>query len=128
MPVRKPLIERSGSPMELWIELGFVAERAFEDQPIDDATLQGIFAYARYCLTASDGWVNTAVAVAFVEHLPTHAAVRDDLHRWISQAEFDGLKKLLQYFPSAEEFAAFEAQFKQRAVEWVRAGNRVFGA
>jgi hypothetical protein len=117
MPGRKVLIERALSAMELWIELQFEAVRAFEKQPVDDETLRPIFAYARYCLAASDGDINTAVAVAFVEHLPVRAAVRADLHRWISQEEFDGLRALLQYFPSPEEFEAFQTEFKKRARE-----------
>ena len=120
MPGKKALIERALSPMELWIELQFEAYRAFERRPVDDDTLRPIFAFARYCLAARDGDLNTAVAVAFVEHLPVRAAVRADLHRWISQEEFDGLRELLRYLPSPEEFEAFQAELEKRAREWKR--------
>jgi hypothetical protein len=111
----KAAIEQAGSPMELRIELNLAATKAFEARPIDDRMLRAVFASARSCWEAPDGDVSTAVVVAFFEDIVKSPAARADLHRWISQAEFDGLKGPFRYHLSAEEFADFERDFRKRS-------------
>jgi hypothetical protein len=115
LPAMKSVVEHADSPMALWIELNLTAASAFEAQPIDDGTLRSIFAYARHCWGAPDGDVSTAVVVAFFENIVSSPQARADLHRWISQAEFDGLQEPFRYHLSAEAFNEFATAFTARS-------------
>jgi hypothetical protein len=115
IPFKKAVVEQTASPMALWIELSMAAEQAFRARPADEPTLRAIFAYARYCWASADPDVTTAVVLAFFENIVRSEAVRADLHRWLSQAEFDGLREPFQYHLSPEAFTAFADEFKKRA-------------
>jgi hypothetical protein len=122
LPSKKAVVEQAESPMALWIALDLAAERAFAARPVDDQALRPIFAYARHCWASPDPDVMTAVVVAFFENIVTKEAVRADLHRWISQAEFDGLRSPFQYHLTPEAFSAFADDFKKRTAKAKRAG------
>jgi hypothetical protein len=116
------VVEQADSPMALWIELNLAAKRAYEAPTIDDKFIRAVFTYARYCWASPDGHVSTAVVVAFFENIVTSSAVRADLHRWISQAEFAGLEAPFRYHLSPEAFDEFAAEFKKRSLKARRAG------
>jgi hypothetical protein len=122
LPDQKSVVEHAPSQMALWIELHLAARRAFEARPIDEETVAAIFKYARHSWASPDADLSTAVVVAFFENIVTSAAARADLHRWLSQAEFDGLEEPFRYHLSPEAFTEFAKEFKKRAAGSRRAG------
>jgi hypothetical protein len=122
LPEKRVVVEHADSPMALWIELTMAAVRAFEARPIGEKTLRSIFSYARYCWESPDGDVSTAVVIAFFEDIVTSRAARADLHRWISQEEFDGLHEPFRYHLSQEEFDEFAEVFRKQSAKSGSAG------
>jgi len=117
IPQCRKLIEQSENVSMLWIELHLAFERAYEE-PKDAALIASIYRYASWCLKDSHNVnVQTAVVVAFYEHLPVGSqAVREEMPQWLSQEDFEGLRGPFHYFLSDKEFAAFEREFhKHRA-------------
>jgi len=54
------------------------------------------------------------VAVCFIEHIPLHHRISDDMYRWISAESFEGFENLFRYHLSDEEFKKFSAEFRAK--------------
>src|SRR5689334_20190048 len=102
MPDLRGTIESADNVMALWIELHVAFERAYESAPPDEELIRRIYGYALWSLEQRNADVVTAASVAFFEHLPTHPAVRADLHRWIEPARFRDLEGAFRYFLDEE--------------------------
>jgi len=115
LPALRQEIEAAPNVMALWIELESSLTRAYGLPEPDEDTISGIYRYAFWTLQASpDPLARTAVIVAFFEHLPTHDAVRADLHRWIDPRLFHELQPAFGYFLSESELEAFRREYRQR--------------
>ena len=106
-------------PMALWIGLHLELVKAYDASPPDEDLIRGIYDYAAWCLAQPQtDDVNTdlptAVAVAFIEHLPLDRPVAQDLHRWMSQESFEGFENLFRYHLSDEQYRQFAKDFTGR--------------
>ena len=123
MPSLRTTIEDAPNVMSLWIEFNQELEAAYDARPPDEERIRAIYRYALWALQESgNDDVVTAVVVAFFEHLPTRAAVRDDVYRWFSPEVFCSLEAPFRYFLSEEEFVAFRSEYQRRRAAW--AGGR----
>jgi len=84
--------------MAAWLELRSSFERAIEGGDIRRARCN--MDYARYCLTARNADVNTAVAVAFIEHLADDDAIRVRLPQLISAREAREWREIMSIMPT----------------------------
>jgi hypothetical protein len=106
-------------PMALWIELHLELVKAYDASPPNDDLIRGIYDYAAWCLAEPQtGDANTdlptAVAVAFIEHLPLDRPVAQDLHCWISLESFKGFENLFRYHFSDEQYRQFAKDFRSK--------------
>jgi len=106
-------------PMALWIELHLELVKAYEASPPYQDLIRGIYDYAAWCLAQphtddANTDLPTAVAVAFIEHLPLDRSVAQDLHRWMSLESFKGFENLFRYHLSDEEYRQFAKDFRNR--------------
>lgn len=115
VPECKKDIEAASSPMAMWIELHCRLIQAYEAVPPEETTIQHIFGYARWCLWEPhrNADLFTAVAYAFVEHLPGHPAVRHDLPNHLSRNEFLACEGFFRYHLSDEQYEKFATEFLQ---------------
>jgi hypothetical protein len=112
LPGLRETIVSAENPMALWIDLHMTLERAYETNPPDEHVIENIFKYAHWSgFESGDDDAQTAVSVAFYEHLPAHAKVRTDLSNRITKEEFSQLRGLFQYFLEPSEYQAFEREF-----------------
>ena len=120
IPDLRQVIEEAPTVMSLWIELYSALTAAYESKPPDEEQVRQIYRHALWTLEESPGEdARTAVVVAFFEHLPTHAAVRADVHRWIQPDVFHGLQPVFKYFLSDQELEAFRVEYQQRRAAWL---------
>jgi hypothetical protein len=98
LPEYRQLIEAAHSPMAMWIDLECKFEDIYRAPTLDDDLVRRFYDYARWCMACpgtgeclSDA--GTAVAYAFLEHLPQCPAIRDDIHRWLTRDEFLGWRQ-----------------------------------
>jgi hypothetical protein len=115
-PDHQSLIEGQPNPMSLWIELTIVLGHVYEENPLSDERIGKFYDYAAWCFkqprtesAATD--LSTAVAVCFIEHIPLHRSISDDVYRWMSVESFDGFENLFRYHFSEEEFKKFSSEF-----------------
>lgn len=116
LPEYRDTIEAAENPMALWIEFELEFEEVYRAAPVDDDLIRRFYDYARWCIQSpgENGHLSdagTAVVCAFYEHLPQHAAIRRDLHRWLTLDEFNKLRETFRYHLSVQEFADFEREF-----------------
>ena len=118
-PDRRELVEEQPNPMSLWIELTIALEHVYEENPLSDDRIGKFYDYAAWCFkqprtesAATD--LSTAVAVCFIEHIPLHHRISDDMYRWISAESFEGFENLFRYHLSDEEFKKFSAEFRAK--------------
>lgn len=88
-------IERAWSPMAAWIELRLFFETCVKTDDMEKS--RRIIDYARYCLSAPDQEVNTAVIVGFIEHLAEEERVRARLPELITAQEARDWREILTY-------------------------------
>ena len=120
IPDLRRVIEAAPSVMSLWIELHLALTAAYEAKPPDEERIRQIYRHALWTLEASPGAdARTAVIVAFFEHLPTHPAVRGDIHRWIQPELFLELQPVFKYFLSDGELEAFRVEYRKRRAAWL---------
>ena len=125
LPEYRRVIDTAERPMALWRELHLKFEEVYHADIPDDDLIRRFYEYAAWCLESpgegrylSDA--GTAVVHAFYEHLPQHGVIRRDMPRWLSREDFLGLREAFRYHLSGEQFAAFEAEFLDRAKKGVR--------
>lgn len=113
-PELRDHIERSWSPMAAWIELRSLFEHAIKGGDIQRA--RRIMDYARYCLTAPNADVNTAVAVGFIEHLAEDKAIRVRLPELISAREVREWRGIMSYHADDQALESLNSAFGSGAV------------
>src|SRR5262245_32827361 len=105
IPGRRALIQACASPMELWIELRTIFEAAFARRERakkggapcgdDERAVTRIVAYACWCMSDQSGPLpndtSTAVACAFLEHLPENEETWPYLLKWFTRRELQVL-------------------------------------
>ena len=115
-PYLREEIEEQSTPMGLWIELKFVLDDLYEEQPPNDERIGKFYEYAAWCFEQprtdnAETDLSSAVAVCFIEDIPTHKRISADVYRWMSAESFDGFENLFRYHLSDEEFKKFSAEF-----------------
>jgi len=95
----------------LWIELRIQFEKLCVDLPGNRDVLRRFWTYCGWCLHSKNQDISTAAALGFCEHLIDTPATREALPHLMSRTDFLGLKKLLLYHNSEEQFAAALAMF-----------------
>ena len=112
LPEFSEVINAADNVMSLWIDLHFKLEDLCGEARDEDAIAR-MFSFARWCMTNGSEYDDpqTAVSVAFYEHLPTNPSVRTVLRKYITREEFIQLKPLFQYFLSGPEYADFEREY-----------------
>jgi hypothetical protein len=115
-PNLRELIEKQTNPMSLWIELAFALEHVYEENPLNDERIGKFYEYAAWCFKQprteiAETDLNSCVAVCFIEHIPLHRGMSDDLYRWMSVGSFHGFENLFRYHLSDGEFKKFSAEF-----------------
>jgi hypothetical protein len=115
-PDLRDLIETQPNPMSLWIELSLAIETVYAEKPLNDERVGKFYDYAAWCLKQpraenAETDLSTAVAVCFIEHIPLHQSISDDLYRWMSAGSFHGFENLFRYHFSDEEFKKFSVEF-----------------
>ncbi len=118
LPEHRKLIETSHQLMFLWCELNSVFERAYRP-PANEDVIRRIYDFAKWCDTAprdADAGRDplTCVAVAFYAHVPTNAAARDDMHRWLSVADVAASCSIFSYHIGDEAYEEVLATMKAR--------------
>jgi hypothetical protein len=122
LPDLEDVITREQSmsgPMALWIDLHYELVKAYQVSPLNESLIRRIYDFARWCLnqpSTSDASTDlpTAVAVAFIEHLPRDRRISEDLHRWMSLESFKGFEDLFRYHLSDEEYRQFSKDFMSK--------------
>lgn len=101
----------------LWIELHSAFVKAYDVDPPDVSLIRALYSYASFCLLSKDGDMSTAVAYCFYEHLPLDPAVRQDVARWLTAEDFEGLRDIFSYHLDPKELELFRKEFYQRKKE-----------
>ena len=118
--LRKP-IEESESLGMLWIDLWDHFRRAHRAVPTDDALIDAVYGFARWCRDEShNGDVQTTVMTHFYEELPTDKDVREHIHRFMAKDAFLGTREVFKYHLSVDEDAEFMKEVAGRdfPVRW----------
>jgi hypothetical protein len=92
LPGLKREIESARNVMALWIDIWHPFCRAYEQTPRNEDFIRRIYDFADWCAKAprtNDAATDpaTAVAAAFLEHLPTNPLTREDLPRWFTAGQ-----------------------------------------
>ena len=57
--------------------------------------------------------------LCFYEHIPQHAAARDDMPRWIPYQDLIASEQIFRYHLTEEEFVALKQRFHNRRDDFV---------
>lgn len=127
------LHEEIDTPMQLWIELSLVFDRAYE-APRNESLIERIYQFAFWGLehgehhpTDAGRDLPTCVCVCFYEHIPTNEAARRDMPRWFTREEVVLMRELFTYHYSDWDglLALFpEPMSNRRARREAREANR----
>lgn len=112
LPELQTVISEAWNPMSLWIELHLKFDNAFKDG--NDDQVKRILQYAKYCLYGRNDDVRTAVACAFLEHLPQDARMAAEIPNWFALDEFIGLEKVFEYHAGAAVVAQIRNQYQNK--------------
>ena len=91
----------------LWHEL---FKPAYEKCPPDTATAARVYEYAAWSLKQRSAGGRRAVADEFYERLADDSRTRQDMPRWISQANFDAIKAAWNYM-TPQNYVALRRDF-----------------
>jgi hypothetical protein len=92
------------NPMMLWIELHAKFAQLCEQEPPALDVLRRFWGYAKWCMEQGHEDVLTAAALAFCEHLLDSEASRRLLSQIMSRQDYEGIKSLLLYHNSQEQY------------------------
>lgn len=109
LPEYRLVIDGVDSPTALWCELGHKCEQACKDQHND--LVRRFHMYASYCLHSHDWGVRSAVVCGFYEDIPILPALRKDLPKRLSRADFVLLRDAFTYMISPNDMLLFEREF-----------------
>jgi len=103
------------TPMELWIELEFACEDAYEE-PRNDSLIERIYSFADWSFDhrrdPRPEWdLPTAVCISFLESIVTTPSGRADLHRWWTLEDVLASKDLLSHLLDEAEWEELVASF-----------------
>lgn len=112
-------ISVAATPMQLWIEIGFAFDNAY-NEPRNEDLIRRIYSFASWCVEqpqtvdaqAQDD-LFTCVVVCFYEDIPANEAARADMPRWFTEEEVRQNKKVFSYLISSEEYEGILAMYKQ---------------
>jgi hypothetical protein len=102
------------SPMMLWIELKSTFQDLCEQDPPPLDLIKRLWGYAKWCMTQENGDVSTAAALAFGEHLLDRKSTQRILPEIMTRDDYEGLRGLLLYHNSEEDFSKGLALFQER--------------
>jgi hypothetical protein len=110
-PKLEALIAKSESVGMLWTELWFVFCEAHKE-PIDEATIRGIYEFARWTYKESrNSEIATSTVCHFYEHLPLKDSVKKLLPKFMSRQEVLELSDVFKYHLSEVEHKNFIKEF-----------------
>jgi hypothetical protein len=92
------------NPMRLWIELHTKFSQLCEQEPPPLDLLKRFWGYVKWCLEQENQDVLTAAALAFCEHLLDSEASKRLLPQIMSRKDYEGLRSLLLYHNSQEQY------------------------
>jgi hypothetical protein len=123
LPEYQQLIEKSETPMALWVELQCRFSLDYKD--LGDDLIKRFYQYAKWCVESpgQDGYlsdVGTAASVAFYEHLAEQKAIRDDVYRWLSKEQFLKLESVFGYHQEPEEYEKFKETFLEKKAKFLK--------
>jgi hypothetical protein len=102
------------NPMMLWIELHLKFDDLCGQEPPPLDLIRRVWDYAKWCMGQGHDDAGTAAALGFCEHLLDRKATRRILPEIMTRRDYEGLKSLLLYHNSEEEYARglslFESQ------------------
>jgi len=115
MPAFRDRIDAAEDISSLWVELWDCEIEGRDDEPLTHAELASLFCFASWCLLSRDEECQDAAIVEFYEVLPTNPRIRDNLHRYLTVEDFEGLKGLFEYYLTPEEHAELVEEFMRKA-------------
>lgn len=92
------------NPMMLWIELSMKFAQLCEQEPPPLDLLRRFWDYAKWCMEHGHEDVSTAAALGFSEHLLDSEATKRLLPKIMSRQDYEGLRGLLLYHNSQEQY------------------------
>ena len=101
-------IVAANNPMQLWIDIGFAFDAAY-NEPRNKDLIRRIYDFASWCIEqprsddARDD-LFTCVVVCFYEDIPKNKAAREDMPRWFTLEDVRQNKKVFSYHLSAAEY------------------------
>jgi hypothetical protein len=104
-------IQDAETPMQLWIELCFAFDLAYEE-PRQDDLIRRIYAFATWGLMQNeeakqaDHHLPTCVVICFYEHIPRNPSALADIPRWFTHSEFRSLEAVFCSQLSENEYSA----------------------
>ncbi|MBW8863980.1 MAG: hypothetical protein JF609_03470 [Verrucomicrobia bacterium] len=93
------------NPMMLWTEIKMKFQDFCEQEPPPLDLIKRVWGYAKWCMAQGHEDVATAAALCFCEHLLDRKATQRILPQIMTRQEYEGLKGLLLYHKSEEDFA-----------------------
>ena len=126
MPELVEEIAKATNSMQLWIEIGFAFNDAY-DEPRNEDLIGRIYGFASWCVEqprsehAQDDLFQddlfTSVVVCFYEHIPLNKAAWVDVPRWFTEEEVRQNKEVFSYHSSAAEYQELLALFGSAKTE-----------
>ena len=115
-PTLQEMIEKQPNAMSLWIELALELEHVYEEKSPSDERIGQFYDYAAWCFKqpqtqSAETDLGTAVAVCFIEHIPLHKGISNDVYRWMSAGSFDGFENLFRYHLDDGQYKKFSDEF-----------------
>lgn len=107
LPELRGLLQEEKSPYNFLGDLVAKLDAAYELQ--DDDMVKRIYGFVFWCLhtprgrSASDD-LATAVACAFLEHLPQHDRIRHDIGRWFSRSDILGMSEIFHHHGTEDQY------------------------
>ena len=114
LPELKAEIEGASSQMAMWIELHSALEEAYSSGTPREELIGPLYSLVLRAVESKDGDTNSAVACAFLEHLPLNAVVWADLHRWLPETVFKRIEDVFKYHVAESEFSILKKDYLSR--------------
>ena len=102
------------NPMMLWIELMYRFQDLCEQEPPPLDIIKRIWGYPKWCMQQGHENAATGAALGFCEHLLDRKTTRRILPQIMTRRDYEGLRALLLYHNSEEDFARGLALFDER--------------
>lgn len=77
---------------------------AYADQNMD--LVKRIYQYIFHLLETRESSVDfqTVIAVSFLEHIPQHELIRNDIRRWFTRSELESMREIFTYHGTEEQY------------------------